>query len=151
MQIWYKESCEQSCRDSPSFLVSSLVLFLSLSLHLQLLRLSLQCDVKVKVAQSCLAHCDPMGYTVHGISLGQNTGVGSLSSPQRIFPTQGLNPGIESRFPALEADSLPAEPQGKPYVIFQTKLMAWVAVSQSKKGKSIEGCRKSDCKDDRRV
>ena len=27
-------------------------------------------------------------------SLGQNTGVGSLSFLQRIFPTQGLNPGL---------------------------------------------------------
>ena len=63
-------------------------------------------------------------------SLGQNTGVGSLSFLQGIFPTQGLNPGIESRSPALEAYYLPAEPQGKPYVIFQTNLMAWVSVSQ---------------------
>ena len=28
-------------------------------------------------------------------SLGQNTGVGSLSLPQEIFPTQGLNPGLQ--------------------------------------------------------
>ena len=27
-------------------------------------------------------------------SPGQNTGVGSLSLLQRIFPTQGLNPGL---------------------------------------------------------
>ena len=27
-------------------------------------------------------------------SLGQNTGVGSLSLPEGIFPTQGLNPGL---------------------------------------------------------
>ena len=40
---------------------------------------------------------------------GQNTGVGSLSLLQGIF-----NPGIEPRFPALQADSLPAEPHGKP-------------------------------------
>ena len=33
--------------------------------------------------------CDPMGYTVHGI--GQNTGVGSLSLLQGIFPVQELN------------------------------------------------------------
>ena len=39
-------------------------------------------------------------------SLGQNTGVGSLS----LLP----NPGIELRSPALWAYSLPAEPQGKP-------------------------------------
>ena len=38
-------------------------------------------------------------------SLDQNTGVGSLSLP---------NLGIESRPPSLQADSLPAEPQGKP-------------------------------------
>ena len=38
-------------------------------------------------------------------SLGQTTGVGSHSLLQGIFPTQGSNPG---------ADSLPAEPQGKP-------------------------------------
>ena len=43
-------------------------------------------------------------------SLGQNTGVGTLSLLQEIFPTQGSNPGL----PALQADSLPAEPQGKP-------------------------------------
>ena len=43
-------------------------------------------------------------------SPGQNTGVGSLSLLQGIFPTQGLNQGS----PALQADSLPAEPQGKP-------------------------------------
>ena len=40
-------------------------------------------------------------------SLGMNTGVGSLSLLQGMFPTQG-------RSPALQADSLPAEPQGKP-------------------------------------
>ena len=34
----------------------------------------------------------------------------SLSLIQGIFPTQGSNPGL----PALQADSLPAEPQVKP-------------------------------------
>ena len=43
-------------------------------------------------------------------SPGQNTGVGSLALLQGIFPTQGIEP----RFPALQADSLPDEPQGKP-------------------------------------
>jgi len=42
-------------------------------------------------------------------SLGQNTGVGSRSLLQGCLP----NPGIEPRSPALRADSLPAEPQGK--------------------------------------
>ena len=43
-------------------------------------------------------------------SPGQNTGAGSLSLLQGIFPTQGIKP----RSPALRVDSLPAEPQGKP-------------------------------------
>ena len=40
-------------------------------------------------------------------SPGQNTGVGSISLLQGIFPAQELNP------PTLQVDSLPAEPQGK--------------------------------------
>ena len=51
-------------------------------------------SVKVKVIQSCLTLCDPMDYTVHGILLGQNTGVGSLSLLQWIFLTQELNRGL---------------------------------------------------------
>ena len=43
-------------------------------------------------------------------SPGQNTGLGSLSDLQGIFS----NPGIELSSPTLQADSLPAEPQGKP-------------------------------------
>ena len=37
---------------------------------------------KVRVAQSCLTLCNPMDYTVHGI-----TEVGSHSLLQGIFPT----------------------------------------------------------------
>ena len=48
--------------------------------------------MKVKVTQSCPTLCDPMDL-VHGI-LGQNTGGGSLSLLQGIFPTQGSNPGL---------------------------------------------------------
>ena len=48
---------------------------------------------------------------LHGLyspwnSLGQNTGVGIPS------PGDRPNPGIESRPPALQADSLPVETQG---------------------------------------
>ena len=42
-------------------------------------------------------------------SPGHNTGVDSHSLLQGIFPTQGSNPGL----PALQEDSLPAEPQEK--------------------------------------
>ena len=55
--------------------------------------------MKVKFAQLCLTLYDPMDYRVHG-----------------IFPSPGdlPNPGIESRSPALQVDSLLPEPQGKP-------------------------------------
>ena len=49
--------------------------------------------MKVKIAQSCPTLCDPMDCSPCN-SLGQNTGVGSLSLLQGIFPTQGLNPGL---------------------------------------------------------
>ena len=57
------------------------------------------CAVLCLVSQSCLTLCDPMDCSppdssVHGDSLGKNTGVGSLSRVQGIFPTQGLSPGL---------------------------------------------------------
>ena len=71
--------------------------------------------VKVKVTQSCLTLCDPMDYTVHGILQAR-----ILES----FPSPGdlPNPGIESRSPTLQADSLPAEPQGKPMTNLESVL-----------------------------
>ena len=48
--------------------------------------------VKVKLAQSCPTLCDPVDCPWN--SPGQNTGVGSLSLLQGIFPTQGSNPGL---------------------------------------------------------
>ena len=51
------------------------------------------------VAQLCLTLCNPMdcsppGSSVHGDSPGKNTGVGSHTLLQGIFPTQGSNPGL---------------------------------------------------------
>ena len=50
-------------------------------------------------------------------SPGQNTGMGSLSLLQRIFPTQGLNPGLQH----CRWIFLPAESQGRP------RILEWVA------------------------
>ena len=49
--------------------------------------------VKMKVSQSCPTLCDPMDYSPWN-SLGQNTGVDSLSFFQWVFPTQQLNWGL---------------------------------------------------------
>ena len=64
-----------------------------------------------KVAQSCPNLCDPMDYNPPG-----STALGILQA--RILewvavPSPGdlPNPGIEPKSPALQADSLPAEPQ----------------------------------------
>ena len=51
------------------------------------------------VAQLWLTLCDPMDYSppgssVHGDSLGKNTGVGCQAFLQGILPTQGLNSGL---------------------------------------------------------
>ena len=66
-------------------------------------------ESEVKITQSWLILCDPMDYTVHGILQAR------ILSGQP-FPSPGNlpNPGIEPRFPALQADSLPADPPGKP-------------------------------------
>ena len=52
----------------------------------------------------------PHGLYHPGNSPGQNTGVGSFSLLQGTLPKSGIKP----RSPALQADSLPAEPQVKP-------------------------------------
>ena len=49
---------------------------------------------QVKVAQSCLILCDPHRLYSLWNSPGQNTGVGSCSLLQGIFPNQGSNPGL---------------------------------------------------------
>ena len=49
---------------------------------------------EMKVAQACPTLCDPKDFSSPWNSSGKNTGVGSLSLLQVIFPTQGLNPGL---------------------------------------------------------
>ena len=57
--------------------------------------------------------CSPPGSSVPG---DKNTGVGCYVLP---------NPGIEFRCPALQADSLPVKPPGKPYVdLFAISIIA---------------------------
>ena len=50
--------------------------------------------LKVKVTQSCPTLCDPHGLYSPWNSIDWNTGVGSLSLLQGIFPTQELNWGL---------------------------------------------------------
>ena len=73
------------------------------------------CAMLGLVTQSCLTLCNPMdcsppGSSVHGDSPGKNTGVGCHALLQGNLS----NPRIERRIPALQVDSLPSEPPGKP-------------------------------------
>ena len=65
--------------------------------------------VKVKVTQSCPTLCDPVDYTVHRILQ-----VRILEWVAFLFSRDLPNPGIKPRSPTWWADSLSAEPQGKP-------------------------------------
>ena len=74
---------------------------------------SLQFYLKWEKSEGCSVVSEslrPHGLQSPWNSLGQNTGVGSLS----LTPGDLPKPGIEHRSPALQADSLSAEPQGKP-------------------------------------
>ena len=65
----------------------------------------------MKVTQSCPALCDPVNYTVHGIFQARILEWGAFPETS---PGDLPNPGIEPRSLALQVDSLPAEPPGKP-------------------------------------
>ena len=71
--------------------------------------------VKVLVAQSCPILCEPMDYTVHGILQA------GILEWVAFTPGDIPNAGTKSRSPALQADSLPDEPQGS------SKILEWVA------------------------
>ena len=62
----------------------------------------------MKAAQSYLTHCDPMDYTVHGILQARILEWVAIPFSRGSFQPQ------EPRSSALQADPLPAEPQGKP-------------------------------------
>ena len=55
------------------------------------------------------------------ISPGKNTGVSSHSLPQGILPDSGIEP----QSPALQVDSLPSGPPGKPYHAVRTNGLKW--------------------------
>ena len=62
--------------------------------------------VRVEVAQSYLTLCDPMDYRILQARI--------LEWVDFLSPRDLPNPGIESRSPALQVDSLPGEPPEKP-------------------------------------
>ena len=79
--------------------------------------------VKVKVAQSCPTLCDPMDYTVHGI----------LQTRILEWVTFPFSKGSsQPTSPALQADSLPAEPpeKSKNTGVGSLSLLQWIFLTQ---------------------
>ena len=83
---------------------------------------------EVKVAQSCPTLCNHMDYTVQGILQAR-----ILEKPLPLPSPGGLaNPEIKPRSPALQVDSLAAEPPGKPKntVVGSLSLFQWILWTQ---------------------
>ena len=72
--------------------------------------------LRAKLLQSCLTLCVPMDCSPPGSSIQGILQAGTLEwvapSSSSISPPA---PGIESGSPALQVDSLPSEPTGKPW------------------------------------
>ena len=70
--------------------------------------------VKVLVDPSCPTLCDPMDCSLPGSSFHGILQARVLEWVAIPFSGDLPNPGIEPGFPALQANSLPFEPPGKP-------------------------------------
>ena len=72
--------------------------------------------VKVLVTQSCPTLCDPIVCSLPGSSVHGILQAGILEQVAIYFSADLPDPGIKLTSPALQADSLPSEPPGKPPV-----------------------------------
>ena len=82
----------------------------------------------MKVGQFCLTLCDPMDSPWN--SLGQNTGVGSSSLLQGIFPTQESNPGLLHCRQILYQLSKQGSPRIKEANLLKIRNHRWLRVTE---------------------
>ena len=93
----------------------------------------------------CPTLCDPLdssppGLSGCGILQAKDTGVGSLSLLQGIFPTQGSNPHFlywctcsVTQSCLTLCDTMDCNPPGSfAHKIFQARILEWVAISYSR-------------------
>ena len=68
--------------------------------------------------------CSVPGSSVHGDSLGPRTLEWGAYPFSRRFPHSGIEPGS----PALQMDSLPAEPPGKPHIAYTSIFKTYIEI-----------------------
>ena len=78
----------------------------------------------MNVTQWCPTLCHPMDCAVHGILQAR-----ILEWVTFPFSRGSSQPRDQTRSPALQADSLPAEPQGKPLHMWLALYFFWVVLS----------------------
>ena len=78
--------------------------------------------MKILVAQSCPTLYDPMDCSLPGSSAHGILQARILECVAMPFSRDLPNPGIKPRSPTLQADSLPFESPGKPFVQLNVKL-----------------------------
>ena len=80
-----------------------------------------------EVTQSCPTLCNPMDCSLPGSSVHGNFLARIMEWVPFPSPGDSPNPGIEPRFPALQADSLHSEPPGKsfPHLDLQKRTRLW--------------------------
>ena len=93
--------------------------------------------MKVLVAQSCLSLHDLMDYSQSPLSTGFPRQECWSGLP---FPSPGnfSDPGIKPRSPALQADSLPPEPTGKPHTFLYAYISTKISLEECMKERGLE-------------
>ena len=74
--------------------------------------IDMRVSLVMSVAESHMTLCDPMDCSPPGEFPRQEYWDGLPFS----FPRDLPDPGVKLRYPALQADSLPSEPPGKPFL-----------------------------------
>ena len=99
----------------------------------------------MKVTQSCPTLCDPMDCSLPGSSIYGIFQARILEWVAIPFSKGSPDPGVEPRSPALQVDSLPSEPPGKPhtcwingFIFMNPFLMVYAAVPQTAASSNLD-------------